>query len=294
MSTFVATIDVALAPKLEEELKSQGFTLSQPPYTLFCAKKNGVSCTLYTSGKLTVQGKGKEELITYYLEPEILKNLSFSYPETGVDLTAHIGVDEAGKGDFFGPLCIGAVQADESGIKTLLQLGVKDSKEMSDKSMLLLAPKIRAAVPTTVVKISPPKYNEMYQSFQNLNRLLAWGHATAIAELVQKTSCKKALIDQFTNQPLVASALSKKGVEVDLTQRPRAEEDPVVAAASILARAAFVDGLDILSRQVGMTLPKGASSLVVEAGRKLVKNQGRSVLTQVAKLHFKTASEVLR
>lgn len=293
MNTFVATIDLSLSSKLEEGLQSQGFTLTRPPYTVFSAQKGGISCTLYTSGKLTVQGKGKDEFITYYLEPEILKTLSFSYPETEIDLTPRIGVDEAGKGDFFGPLCIGAVQADENGIKTLLKLGVRDSKQMSDKTMLSLAPKIREAVPTAVIKISPAKYNEMYQSFQNLNHLLAWGHATAIAELVQKTGCQKALIDQFSKEALVEAALLKKGIQIEVGQRTRAEEDPVVAAASILARAAFVEGLEALSQQVNMNLPKGASSLVVKAGRELVGKQGRSILGQVAKLHFKTTQEVL-
>lgn len=293
MNTFVATIDLGLAPKLEQDLRDQGFVLTKPPYTLFSANKTGVSCTLYTSGKLTVQGKGKDEFITFYLEPEILKSVAYSYPEVNMDMTARIGVDEAGKGDFFGPLCIGAVQADENGIKELLKLGVKDSKQMNDKIMLALAPKIRGAVATTVVKISPSKYNEMYQSFQNLNKLLAWGHATAIAELVEKTGCKKALIDQFTTEPLVQRALEKRGIEVDLTQRTRAEDDPVVAAASILARAAFVDGIDFLSREIGFVLPKGASSIVVRAGRQLVQKEGRGILERVAKLHFKTTQEIL-
>lgn len=293
MSTFVATIDLALAPKLEEDLRDKGFVLTKPAYTLFSGQKEGVSCTLYTSGKLVVQGKQKAEFITYYLEPEILQTVSFSYPETGVDMTPHIGVDEAGKGDFFGPLCVGAVQADEQGIKALLKLGVKDSKQMSDKAMLALAPKIRAVTPSTVVKLSPAKYNEMYESFRNLNALLAWGHATAIAELVQKTGCEQALIDQFTKEPLVKSALARKGVSIHLTQRPRAEDDPVVAAASILARAAFVEGIDFLSQEVGLQLPKGASSLVIAAGRKLVAKHGQAILNKVAKLHFKTTQEVL-
>lgn len=293
MNTFVANIDLALAPKLEEDLQSQGFTLTKPPYTIFSANKTGVSCTLYTSGKLTVQGKGKDEFISFYLEPEILQSVAYSYPEVSVDLTPRIGGDEAGKGDFFGPLCIAAVQADENGIKELLKLGVRDSKEMSDKVMLALAPKIRTVAAVSVVRISPLKYNEMYQSFQNLNRLLAWGHGAAIAELVEKTGCKKALIDQFTREPLVEAALVKRGIQIDLTQRPKAEEDPVVAAASIMARAAFVDGIDALSKEVGMTLPKGASSQVLEAGRKLIREQGRGILERVAKLHFKTTLEIL-
>ncbi len=294
MNTFVATIDLTLAPKLQEDLADQGFVLTKPPYTIFSANKTGVSCTLYTSGKITVQGKGKDDFISFYLEPEILKNVSYSYPEVSVDLIPHIGADEAGKGDFFGPLCIGAVYADENGIKELLKLGVKDSKQMSDKAMLALAPKIRAATAATVVRISPLKYNEMYQSFHNLNHLLAWGHATAIAELVQKTGCQKALIDQFTKESLVEIALAKKGIRIDLAQRPRAEEDPVVAAASIMARAAFVDGIDALGKEVGMTLPKGASSLVIDAGRRLVQKEGRAILEKVGKLHFKTTQEILR
>ena len=100
--------------------------------------------------------------------------MAYSYPETEVDLTPRIGGDEAGKGDFFGPLCVAAVQADENGIKELLKLGVRDSKQMTDKIMLAMAPKIRAVAAVSVVRISPVKYNEMYSSFKNLNHLLAW------------------------------------------------------------------------------------------------------------------------
>lgn len=293
MNTFVATIDLSLGPKLEEDLKNQGFEFSTPPYTVFSAQKKGVSCTLYTSGKLTVQGKDKDDFIAYYLEPEILQSLSYTYPEIGVDITAHIGVDEAGKGDFFGPLCIGAVQADEAGIKKLLDLGVKDSKRMSDKTVVELAKKIKQTTPYTTIRLLPKKYNELYASFRNLNRLLAWGHATAIAELVEKTGCSQVLIDQFTSEPLVENILKKKNIETHLTQRPRAEEDPVVAAASILARASFLDGLELLSQQVGSPLPKGASDKVIKAAKLLVGQKGREVLGEVAKLHFKTTDEVL-
>src|SRR5579864_6497505 len=120
MNTFVATIDIALADKLREDLSSQGFEFTKPPYTLFSAQKKGVSCILYTSGKLTVQGKDKDDFIAFYLEPEILQKLAYTHPELGVDLTPRIGIDEAGKGDFFGTLCIAGVQADEEGVKKLL------------------------------------------------------------------------------------------------------------------------------------------------------------------------------
>lgn len=293
MNTFIATIDPSLAPKLRADLELQGFEFSAPPYTIFSAQKKGVSLALYTSGKITVQGKGKDEFITSYLEPEILQNFSYSYPEIGMDMTSRIGIDEAGKGDFFGPLCIGGVQANEDTIRRLLKIGVKDSKQMTDKSSLEMARRIKDTVPHSTIRISPRKYNELYASFKNLNLLLAWGHATAIAELVQKTECRNVLIDQFSSQPLVERALKQKNISVALTQRPRAEEDPVVAAASILARASFLEGLNLLSEQIGVVLPKGAGAKILIVGRGLARQKGPDILNDVAKLHFKTTKEIL-
>lgn len=293
MNTFVATIDLSLSTKLREDLENQGFQLSTPPYTVFSAQKKGISCTLYTSGKLTVQGKDKDDFIAYYLEPEILKTLTYTYPEVGIDMTSRIGADEAGKGDFFGPLCVGAVQADEAGIKKLLKIGVKDSKRMSDRTALELSRKIKQISPHVLVRLFPKKYNELYASFRNLNQLLAWGHATAISELIEKTGCQEILIDQFVSEPLVENLLKKKNIQAHFTQRPRAEEDPVVAAASILARAAFLEGLETLSEQIGVSLPKGASHQVIKVGKTIVQSQGKEILAEIAKLHFKTAGELL-
>lgn len=292
-NSFVATIDVALAEKLKGDLLEQGFTLAVPPYTLFSAQKKGVSCTLYQSGKLVVQGKEKQEFISFYLEPEILQNLTFSYPELHTDLTPRIGIDESGKGDFFGPLCVAGVQANEEKIKILLDLGVKDSKQLSDQRILNIARSIRSQCPHAIVRISPQRYNELYQKFSNLNRLLAWGHATAITELVEKTSCRKVIIDQFASEHLVISALAQKDTVVDLTQRVRGEEDIVVAAASILARAAFVDEMEKLSVLYGVTLPKGANHMVIQVGKELVAKHGVDVLAKIGKLHFKTKDLIL-
>lgn len=293
MNSFVTKIDLALAGKLKEDLLDQGFELSTPPYTLFSAKKQGVSCTLYTSGKLMVQGKGKEEFIAFYLEPEILKNLSFTHPHAELDLTPRIGIDEAGKGDFFGPLCIAGVYADAAGVEKLRELGVRDSKTMQDKVIIALASRIRSNFPHSIIRINPLKYNELYEKFKNLNHLLAWGHATAIEELVQNTGCRKVIIDQFASEHVVENALKRKALEVELTQRHRGEEDLVVAAASILARAAFVDGIDQLGKMIETTLPKGASSIVVKAGKKIVAQHGQDILKKLGKLHFKTLNDIL-
>lgn len=292
-NSFVTTIDLSLADKLREDLIVQGFELFTAPYALFSAKKPGISCTLYESGKLTVQGKNKEDFLAFYLEPEILQSVAYTHPEVGIDMTARIGVDEAGKGDFFGPLCIGAVYAEEEKIKKLLSIGVRDSKRLGDKTAILLASQIRSLLPHSIVRLFPQKYNELYERFGNLNRLLAWGHATAIEELVQTTNCYSVIIDQFGAKSLVENALKRKNLEVDLVQRHHGEEDPVVAAASILARAAFLEGLEQLGKSVEMKLPKGASEQVIEAGRLLVAKQGPKILDTVAKLHFKTHKQVL-
>ncbi len=292
-SCFVATISLDLADKLLSELKEQGFEITRPIYTVFSAQKKGVSCTLYTSGKLTVQGKEMNDFITFYLEPEILKSVAYSYPETQVSMTARIGIDESGKGDFFGPLCIAGVQADEAKIKELLKLGVRDSKQIADKAIRTLSAKIKQVCPHTIVFISPKKYNELYANFQNLNNLLGWGHATAIADLVSKTGCTEVIIDQFAGEHVVKNALKQKKLNVSLTQRHKAEADPVVAAASILARAAFLEGLESLSKQFELEIPKGASPQVVRIGKQLVRKFGPQILEQAAKLHFKTKEEVL-
>ena len=292
-SCFVSTINLDLADRLKTDLAEQGFTFTTPAYTLFSAQKKGVSCTLYTSGKLMVQGKEMGDFITFYLEPEILQSITFSYPEAHVNFTPHIGIDESGKGDFFGPLCIAGVQADEAMIKQLLSIGVRDSKALTDKASLALSLKIKQICPHSVIMISPKKYNEMYASFKNLNKLLAWGHATAIGDLVTKTGCKEVIIDQFASEHVVITALKQKQLTVQLTQRHKAEADPVVAAASILARSAFLNGLRFLGERYSIELPKGASREVVRIGKALVDKYGPTVLEETAKLHFKTKLEIL-
>lgn len=293
MNTFVVTIDLKLASKIKQELAEQGFEISQPQHTLFQAQKPGINCKLYTSGKLTVQGKQKDEWIEFYLEP-LIGNFSFTHRHTDVDLTPRIGIDEAGKGDFFGPLVIGGLYADEAGIQKLIKMGVNDSKRMHDRAIAKMAEKLEKEFAFSIVVINPNKYNELYQSFNNLNRLLAWGHATAIEDLHKQTHCHKALIDQFANESVVELALKKKKLTIDLEQRTKGEEDPVVAAASIIARNGFVRGIERLSRHFDMELPKGASAQVIRAGKKLVARDGPAVLGQVGKLHFKTKQDILQ
>ena len=233
-----------------------------------------------------------QEFIEFYLEPEILKEFKFSNPQAHLDLTPRIGLDEAGKGDFFGPLCIAGVYADGERIKELQQMGVKDSKMFSDSSILKLAPKIRTLCPHTIIRLFPLKYNELYQKFKNLNRLLGWVHVAALSDLSQKTGCTKAILDQFADKHVVENLVRQKKLQIDLEQRTKGEQDVVVAAASILARAAFLDGMEKLSQEYGISIPKGAARQVVLAAKELVAKFGPEVLEKTTKTHFKTTNDV--
>jgi len=292
---FVTQLDTKKADSLLSILKDQSFEISTPPYTIFSAKKKGVSCTFYQSGKLVVQGKEAPSFIEFYLEPEVLESFNYTYQEHDqkADTHPHIGIDESGKGDFFGPLCVAGVFADDAGIRRLKEIGVRDSKDLGEDAIIKIGNKIKAEFVHQIVKINPLKYNELYKQFANLNKLLAWGHATAIEELVRRTECLDVIIDQFASEHVVITALKRKKLDISLVQRHRGEEDLVVAAASILARQAFVEGLAKLEVEFGQKLPKGASAQTIAAGRKLYQRMGKEGLEQVGKLHFKTLDAIL-
>jgi ribonuclease HIII len=205
-----------------------------------------------------------------------------------------IGSDESGKGDFFGPLVIAAFFLPEGQEDVLRELGVKDSKRTSDARCREIAETLKRGYPYhSIVSIGPEKYNELWTKLRNLNRLLAWGHARAIENILERVPAGKAVTDKFGDEKFVRNALLKKGREIELVQMPRAEEDAAVAAASILARAEFLARLHWLSKDVGIELPKGASDQVEAAAVRLVREKGPDALGKVAKIHFKTTVRVL-
>lgn len=201
-----------------------------------------------------------------------------------------IGVDESGKGDYFGPLVIAACYVAPWHEAELD--GVKDSKKLTDALALKLAGKIKATCPHAVIAIGPTKYNELYAKIGNLNRLLEWGHARAIENVLEAQDCDLVISDQFANPAGLKRALMAKGKTVTLESRVRAEADLAVAAASILARAEFLNRLKKLGTDFGLTLPKGAGQPVLEAGKRFIADVGRDRLGEVAKLHFKTTLQL--
>ncbi len=290
---FVTTLPKEMTEKLKMLLEEQGFSFTIPPYTLYSAKKKGLSVTLYASMKLCVQGKEMAEFIEYHLEPEILKTFSFTHPTASIDQRARIGVDEAGKGDFFGALCIASVFAESEAIEKLAKLGVRDSKNITDSVISKLCKAIKEHCQYEVIQIGPERYNTLYKQFKNLNSLLAWGHATAIEKLSTKSGCTVVIVDKFAHEYVVENALKRKKLNITPEQKVRAESDIVVAAASILARGAFLQSIEALSKAYEMEIPKGASSKVISAGKKLVAKFGPGILEKVAKTHFRTTDSII-
>ncbi|MEW6325387.1 MAG: ribonuclease HIII [Nitrospirota bacterium] len=204
-----------------------------------------------------------------------------------------IGLDESGKGDYFGPLVVAAVYVTPEQAASLTALGVRDSKRLTDLRATTLAAAVRQQAVVEVVKINPARYNSLYAKIKNLNRLLAWAHARALENLLGRVTCERAVIDQFAQPELIERTLMAAGKKIRVEQRHRAEEDAAVAAASVVARAEFLAGLQALSTQIGMTLPKGASDQVVRVAQRLVATKGMTQLEQVAKVHFQITKRLM-
>lgn len=305
LNSYVCTLAKEQQEALKALLLSRGWELGTQAYAHWSAAHDKTKVVAYVSGKLTVQGKGTEDFVRFILEPEILGEARLDYAaelvqtEDPRQFEPHAGIDESGKGDFFGPLCVACVYTDEAIARRLIKAGVTDSKSISSsRKMLELAELIRreASGRYSLVVVDPEAYNRLYAKFGNLNRLLAWGHAKALEELLGRCpDCPRALSDQFAqSKETVERALQERGRRIVFEQRTKAEADIAVAAASILARAEFVVRMRELGESaIGRELPRGVSSQVLETAREMVAKLGGEQLHRYAKMHFKTAAEVL-
>ncbi|MDD4305858.1 MAG: ribonuclease HIII [Methanosarcina sp.] len=283
--------------KLENFLKVENYDFESRPNAVFLAKKEGVTLTLYNSGKLLVTGRNSNSFISSFSKsgmfiPSLEKREE--HIDTNTKFEPRIGTDESGKGDYFGYLAIGGVFVDSEDVqKKLIEIGVKDSKLLNDTTIMKLDKDIKKLCKTTNVSISPTKYNDLYTKLNNLNKLLAWGHARVIENLLIANNCEKVISDQFGDEMFIKDALMERGKKIELIQMPHAESDIAVAAASIIARAEFLRRLTSLSREYKIDFPKGASNKTVEVGKELVNKRGKTVLVKVAKIHFKTTNIII-
>lgn len=294
MNTYSLKITPIQAEKIKNLLSEYNPVYDVVQYSNWRAKTSAFQATYYTSGKFLIQGKDVSDIaekIDIVVGNTNIKPFK-SEEKTENSYDKYIGTDESGKGDFFGPLIIAGVQVSEQNKNLFIDLGIKDSKKLDDKNIKKLAISIKANSVHSVIVINPLKYNELYAKFNNLNKLLAWGHARAIENILEKSPCGYALADKFGDESLIKNALMNKGREIVLNQMVRAESDIAVAAASVLARAEFVKRMDEMAQKYNMEFSKGASDKVITQAKLFTQNYSISRLNEVAKMHFKTTKEI--
>ncbi|MFM1850914.1 MAG: hypothetical protein RIS54_598 [Verrucomicrobiota bacterium] len=301
INSYTIKLDAPQLAKLRAHCEARGWEAVPVGYTHFAFKSEAakVNVAAYTSGKVVVAGKGTEEFVQNVLEPEITGAPRLGYDEVLHPdwFETHAGLDESGKGDFFGPVIAATVIADRAAIEAWREAGAQDSKKMAESRIMELDKIIRGTKGAVVRTCfcGMPKYNElMARPRANLNGLLAWQHATALTQALGEKPVAWGLLDQFSEQPLVQRELKRKGVkDFELRMRTKAEEDPVVAAASVVARAEYVRQMHTLSQGFGGKLQKGAGPLVKEQAADIINRFGAKALGNFAKLHFRTAYEVV-
>ncbi len=303
ITTYTREISPEQGRLLSRILKQKGYSFHPLAYAEFAAVREKVNVALYHSGKLLVQGKGTQDFVQFILEPKVIGKAELGYEDTfnPERLTPRLGVDESGKGDFFGPLCVAAVYVNEFVVKALETEGIQDSKQISsDKQTAQLAKKIvqTTGCVSTVVTIGNEKYNHHHKSM-GLNRLLAWGHARAIENLMKRKREMSpppcfALSDQFAkSKTIIKNAIMDAGKKIQLKQRHKAETDVAVAAASVIARREFLRRLGKLEKQYRLPFPKGASKIVDAAAKQFLETHSAEEFGKIAKLHFRNAARAL-
>ena len=283
------------------------------PYSLWSIEGDHFNATLYSKEKhgrrkLCVQGSKAEDFVLFVLEPNVLMSATLGY-ETLLNpelVSAHAGSDESGKGDYFGPLVVCCAYTDEALSAEMQKLGVKDCKQMSDKSVLATGAKLRSLLGPTgyaVVKLGPAAYNRLYAKMRNINRMLAWAHGTAIEELLEKRpGCDRVVVDQFApTEATIRRALKPLGKKAKVEQRHKAESDIAVAAASVIARELFLRDIIKMGEEVfgppaegRANVPAGSSDPRVRAlAEEMVSKNGPTWLMNHCKAHFQTTDKVL-
>lgn len=304
MSTtlYTITLDEQQMERLEQRLSRDLWTPYKVDYARFAYKGNRVNVVAYKSGKVVIQGKQTQDFVQNILEPEITGSAQLGYEEVHYPewFELHAGLDECGKGDFFGPLVTACVVAQGEAIRTWRDAGLQDSKQVSDKKIFTLEALIKKTpgVGIDVAYCSMEKYNTlMAKPKANLNLFLAWLHARSLEGALKRLPAPRGLLDQFSKRRLVeryySEAFKAQHPEFQLEMRTHAESDPVVAAASVIARATFLRLLKDLSAHVDEPLLKGASANVKKQAQRLVAQHGPDVLKTLAKCHFRTAAQVL-
>ncbi len=295
-SSYTLKLTSEQMDKLGEELKKRDWSSRTVQYARYAYDGEFVKVVVYESGKLVVQGRNTEDFVANILEPEVTGEFLLGYEEVNNPewFEPHAGMDESGKGDLFGPVVTACVIGDGDMVRSWMNVGIRDSKTITDGAIIKMAKQIKATkgVVIKVAYTNMLKYNELYHKFDsNLNKFLAWLHGRALNDALHEKKPEWGLLDQFTKQPLVQKYVEEKDFE--LRMRTKAEEDPVVAAASIVARATWLQQMKKLEEIAGEKLPKGSGAQAKEKARLIFTKWGEARMGEFCKLHFKTAYEAM-
>ncbi len=295
MDFFSTKVSTEFQKELKLKLSDAGYNMSVAQNAMWKASKNGITATCYASLKILVQGKNCDSFVEQYFGKSS-EQTKLNLPDSNFshDFSCWIGTDESGKGDYIGPLVTAGVMVKKEQSEYLAGLNIKDSKKLTDKFMLEVAPKIKQNCVFSVVTINPEKYNELYSKFGNLNKLLAWAHGRVIENILEKApECQNAISDKFGDESLIKNALQKNGRKINLIQRTKAESDIAVACASVLAREEFVKRTKTLSQIYGIEFAKGGGEIPTKQAAEFVQKFGADKLKMIAKMHFKNTKSIL-
>ena len=306
------TISFKVSDKTKEEMIKHFEDLKRdktPAYAIFQADEEDTVVTLYESGKVVFQGVSADIDANFWKETE--KILTGSYPEekekkkkeepednTDYYFINSIGSDEVGKGDYFGPIIVTASYVNKSDISFLEDLGVKDSKKITDEKIKKIAPEIINKIPHETIVLSNIEFNNMVKKGYNINKINSILHNKAILGLLKKDnfSYDMVVMDQFTPARNYFGYLKDTGDNIfrKITFTTKAEDKCLsVACSSIISRYLFMKEMDNISKQLDKVLPLGAGSIVDEAGKDLVKKYGKEVLEKYAKINYKNTEKIL-
>ena len=276
-----------------------------PDYASFQAKDGDTTVTLYDSGKIVFQGRDADLASEFWIATERMetKNLTVNnsdkkektkeYIDPKIFNSTSIGSDEVGTGDYFGPIVVTGAYVEKENIPFLKELGVTDSKKMTDEKILKIVPELIKKIPYTTFVLSNKQYNEMVKTM-NMNKIKAILHNKVLVDLTSKYKAEYVIVDEFAKEKLYYSYLKETpNIVRNITFLTKGEIKSLsVACASVISRYIFIKEFSKISKEVDMLIPKGASSNVDEAALKIVEKYGFDKLNDIAKLNFKNTLKV--
>ena len=303
--TIVFKVSDNIKPLMMEFYKDRMLD-KRPPYSIFQVKEYDCVITLYESGKVMFQGIGADIEASYWIEEERIKNGRVIDITTGKDKKntpearilfneSTIGSDEVGTGDFFGPIVVTATYVSKEDISFLIDLGVRDSKKITDDKIKKIAPSIIKKIPYTTFILTNTSYNKNWSEDLNMNKIKAILHNKVLVSMKNKNyPYEKIVVDQFVYPAKYFEHIKEAKEKVtDITFTTKAEDKCLsVAAASIISRYIFLGEMEKLSKEMGMTIPKGAGPNVDEVGIEIVKKYGFDKLYDIAKMNFKNKDKI--